>query len=1254
MKKQFKTNFLAFAAMLLISSLSWGQGSIVFSPSNPSVCTGESISISAQFVSTPPPALNFPYTKLTGTEIYVSTTGSNTTGNGSLANPYLTIQHAITNAVNGQIVTILPGTYSGSGNVNISTQGKQITVQSEQGPINTIIDCALNGRGFLINQGETMTTVIKGLSVINGKTNAAPLLYGSGIFVEDNSGVKIMDCFFINNQEGCIQFGDTEVSGPQSGIENCSFISNSKSCIGASKKSFYTESCFFYNNSTTGQLFGNGHVANPAQYYQNCVFKCNEGNIIGVLGHGKLINNSLFIENSTTQGIIYMGTNWSGTNTIDHCTFYNNSSTYYNSGWFDHTGQVLSSIFYPGDARAYVSGNQGSIPFSNSLGNNISGNGNIQGNPLFVDPSSYNFNLSAGSPCLGTGASGSNMGANMSLFPAWMFNFLDHYSGSFDNILWENGQTSDTISLSINQSQYVSVQFSNCGTTFTDSVWVEVNNLPSINAGNDTTACLGSDFTLSATGGVNFIWSNNIQNGIPFQLNSASWFHVTGTDASGCSATDSIYVSVIDPTITAQETAFCLGDSTLLEINPSYSGSAGCATFQSPLLNSWTEIAPTADYFNLIKEGNTYYLRSLTDVFTSSNINGPWTSLNFSSQIGNTCSGLMLGFDWSNQLYISTCHNDLYALSGTTWVPKGLGGFGCGGNFIQKLNNNRILVMKAGFLRDLYISDNNGNNWSNVTNVDNDYWDIVVADNGNIFSCGGSNTPSLTGIIKSTNNGQNWTQINSQLDASVTFVYALENDCNGNLYAIGNDKIYKSQNNGDSWTYLNTIPALGGSYFEVATNGDFYLFINNNGFYKSNDNGATWQLISDFPIALNGILRFLKQIDDKIVVFTTQGVFSKSIELQTNPVWWSDGTTNQNSIQVQPTQTTTYSVTVSDGVGTCTDSITIQVNNPQINAGSDLSVCEGETATLTATGADTYAWDNGVVNGQPFTPTVDGYYTVTGTDTLGCFNTVSVFLDVLQPTSSTITPVSCDTYTAPDNEVYTNSGQYTAIIPNAAGCDSTITINLTVNNSNSGTDSKTACDSYTWIDGNTYTASTNSPTFTLQNAFGCDSVITLNLTINKLQGLNAGNDIIACQGDNITLTASGATTYSWTGGAANGVAFVPPSGTTIYTVTGTDDNGCTATDAVSVLVEYCLDIPGGISPNGDNANDTWTITGLDQYPDAKVFVFDRWGQKVFSGDATNATWDGTYEGKELPTADYYYIIELGNGEKFNGVVTLKK
>ena len=83
-------------------------------------------------------------------------------------------------------------------------------------------------------------------------------------------------------------------------------------------------------------------------------------------------------------------------------------------------------------------------------------------------------------------------------------------------------------------------------------------------------------------------------------------------------------------------------------------------------------------------------------------------------------------------------------------------------------------------------------------------------------------------------------------------------------------------------------------------------------------------------------------------------------------------------------------------------------------------------------------------------------------------------------------------------------------------------------------------------------------------------------------------------------------------------------------------------------------IPGGLSPNGDGNNDSWYIQGLVDYPDASVTVFDRWGHKVYSGTSQDLAWDGTTNGRECPTADYYYVIDLGNGQTYNGVVTLKK
>ena len=83
-------------------------------------------------------------------------------------------------------------------------------------------------------------------------------------------------------------------------------------------------------------------------------------------------------------------------------------------------------------------------------------------------------------------------------------------------------------------------------------------------------------------------------------------------------------------------------------------------------------------------------------------------------------------------------------------------------------------------------------------------------------------------------------------------------------------------------------------------------------------------------------------------------------------------------------------------------------------------------------------------------------------------------------------------------------------------------------------------------------------------------------------------------------------------------------------------------------------IPTGFSPNDDNENDSWSITGLEKYPNSIINVFNRWGQLLFEGGPKNSIWNGLYEGKILPTADYYYIVDLGNGTKFNGVVTLKQ
>ncbi len=111
-----------------------------------------------------------------------------------------------------------------------------------------------------------------------------------------------------------------------------------------------------------------------------------------------------------------------------------------------------------------------------------------------------------------------------------------------------------------------------------------------------------------------------------------------------------------------------------------------------------------------------------------------------------------------------------------------------------------------------------------------------------------------------------------------------------------------------------------------------------------------------------------------------------------------------------PTVTTTYTVTGTDANG-CTDQgvVTVNVFN-SLNVGSNppsASVCNGGTVTLSGTGASSYSWSPAITNGQPFTPTVSGTYTVTGTASNGCFDTATVLVTVDSfPTVTATAPVT--------------------------------------------------------------------------------------------------------------------------------------------------------------------------------------------------------------------------------------------------------
>lgn len=191
---------------------------------------------------------------------------------------------------------------------------------------------------------------------------------------------------------------------------------------------------------------------------------------------------------------------------------------------------------------------------------------------------------------------------------------------------------------------------------------------------------------------------------------------------------------------------------------------------------------------------------------------------------------------------------------------------------------------------------------------------------------------------------------------------------------------------------------------------------------------------------------------------------------------------------------------------------------------------------------------------------------------------------------------------------------------------------------------------------------TQNTTYYVQavNANTCVSAARTEVTVTIVEPVaDAGDDVTIIQGRTTELEATGGVTYLWE--PAEGLndptlarPVASPQETTTYTVTVTTAEGCTATDEVTVTVIPSIIVPNAFTPNRDQVNEIWEIENRENYPDMRVEVFNRWGNKIFSSSAGYGTpWDGTYNGEVLPVATYYYIIYLNSTEKpISGNVTI--
>lgn len=362
---------------------------------------------------------------------------------------------------------------------------------------------------------------------------------------------------------------------------------------------------------------------------------------------------------------------------------------------------------------------------------------------------------------------------------------------------------------------------------------------------------------------------------------------------------------------------------------------------------------------------------------------------------------------------------------------------------------------------------------------------------------------------------------------------------------------------------------------------------------------------------------------------------------------WSSGGSGATEM-VSPATTTTYTLTVTNGFS-CQDSDDVQVvvnPNPTAFAGNDITVCNGGSASITASGGVSYNWNGGLGAGASHTIsniTSPVTYTVTVTDANGCTDTDDIAISVggaLTPDAGNDTEICLgESYTliASGGVNYTwdqglgagsthlisptTTTTYTVDVNDGGSCSGQASVTITVNpnpTADAGLDqeicegepaniSATGGTSYNWDNGlgagqnqTVSPVSTTTYIVTVTDANNCTDTDDLVITVHPSPSILASNDSEICEGETVDITAngSGIVTYTWVDDQSNNYAgqnqTVSPTTTTTYYVTGENANGCTAIDSVEITLNSLpeIELSSATITDENCLNDGGSISGV--------------------------------------------------------------
>jgi gliding motility-associated-like protein len=411
---------------------------------------------------------------------------------------------------------------------------------------------------------------------------------------------------------------------------------------------------------------------------------------------------------------------------------------------------------------------------------------------------------------------------------------------------------------------------------------------------------------------------------------------------------------------------------------------------------------------------------------------------------------------------------------------------------------------------------------------------------------------------------------------------------------------------------------------------DSGIFLRAGSFISEKDLGADRLIATGNPLC-NG--------DNLILNATQTGA--------TNYQWFLDGNpVGTNSPTYNATTAGTYEVEIDINAScTLTGSIVIEYAPNLVVLKDEFDLCDTNLDGLTA-------FDLATIQTQIFSSLPAGF-------TIGLFDST---------TSTTPLPSS-----------YTNTTPFQQIIyariTNIPNCYGNIPITLNVNtfpeiisdetigicnNTPTNIGAPSGYASYSWNTSPIQTSQTitvsNAGTYTvtITNADGCTKTKTFTVvnseiaTITNIDVTDFNEDLVAT----ISVTGNGTYEYSLDGITFQNSPVFNLLDSGEYTVYVNDKNNC----GVVFETFYALSYPKFFTPNGDNYNDTWQIKNLEKkgLENSKISIFDRFGKLIRQIKPGENDWNGTYNGKQLSSSDYWFVLELTNGKTVKGHFSLKR